>query len=53
VQVGRSLGIATVAEKVETADVLELLMEIGVDFAQGYHIARPQPLLRGIPVTLG
>jgi diguanylate cyclase (GGDEF)-like protein/PAS domain S-box-containing protein len=53
VQVGRSLGIATVAEKVETADVLELLMEIGVDFAQGYHIARPQPLLRGIPVAFG
>lgn len=53
VQVGRSLGIATVAEKVETADVLELLMEIGVDYAQGYHIARPQPLLRGIPVAFG
>ncbi|MEZ5459307.1 MAG: EAL domain-containing protein [Steroidobacteraceae bacterium] len=47
------MGIATVAEKVETADVLELLMEIGVDYAQGYHIARPQPLSGGIPITVG
>jgi diguanylate cyclase (GGDEF)-like protein len=44
VEVGHSLGIQTVAEKVETAEVLALLAEIGLDYAQGYHIARPQPL---------
>lgn len=47
VQVGRSLGIATVAEKVESAEVLALLAEIGVDYAQGFHIARPQLLVAG------
>ncbi len=45
VQVGHSLGIQTVAEKVETAEVLALLVQIGVDYAQGYHIARPQPVI--------
>ena len=43
-QVGRALGIATVAEKVESAEVFALLGQMGVDYAQGYHIARPAPL---------
>jgi Amt family ammonium transporter len=43
-KVGRALGIATVAECVETAVVLEELKRIGVDFAQGYFIARPAPI---------
>jgi diguanylate cyclase (GGDEF)-like protein/PAS domain S-box-containing protein len=43
-KVGRALGIATVAEWVESEAVLEELKRIGVDFAQGYHLARPLPL---------
>lgn len=43
-KVGRALGIATIAEFVETAVVLEELKRIGVDFAQGYFIARPLPI---------
>ncbi len=43
-KVGRALGIATIAECVETAVVLEELKRIGVDFAQGYYIARPLPV---------
>jgi diguanylate cyclase (GGDEF)-like protein/PAS domain S-box-containing protein len=43
-KVGRALGIATVAEWVESEAVLDELKRIGVDFAQGYHLARPQPL---------
>ena len=41
VDLGRSLGLRTVAEGVETAEVLAFLAEIGCDQAQGYHIARP------------
>lgn len=41
VHLGRSLGLRTVAEGVETAEVLDFLGEIGCDQAQGYHIARP------------
>ena len=44
VQVGHSLGIATVAEKVENGAVMALLADLGVVYAQGFHIARPQPL---------
>jgi Amt family ammonium transporter len=43
-KVGRALGIATVAESVETAAVLGELERLGVDFVQGYHLARPRPL---------
>ena len=43
-QVARSVGIETVAEQVESRAVLEKLREIGVDYAQGYHIARPAPM---------
>jgi Amt family ammonium transporter len=43
-QVGRALRILTVAEHVETPEVLSVLERIGVDFAQGFHIAEPRPL---------
>jgi Amt family ammonium transporter len=43
-KVGKALGIATVAESVETAEVLAELERIGVDFVQGYYLARPRPL---------
>jgi diguanylate cyclase (GGDEF)-like protein/PAS domain S-box-containing protein len=42
--IGRALGIATVAECVESAEVLAELGRIGVDFAQGYLFGRPQPV---------
>jgi EAL domain-containing protein (putative c-di-GMP-specific phosphodiesterase class I) len=32
-----------VAEGVETADQLEALRDLGCDWAQGYHLARPGP----------
>jgi Amt family ammonium transporter len=43
-KVGKALGIATVAESVETAAVLGELERLGVDFVQGYYLARPRPL---------
>jgi ammonium transporter, Amt family len=39
-KVGRALGIATVAECVESEAVLVELKRIGVDFAQGFHLAK-------------
>lgn len=44
-QVGQVMGLRTVAEFVESERILQRLREIGVDFAQGYAIARPRPLL--------
>ena len=44
VDIARGLGKRTIAEFVEDAETLELLRGMGVDFAQGYHIAKPAPL---------
>lgn len=41
------LGIRVIAEHVESEHVLVALQEIGVDYAQGYHIGRPDRQLGG------
>ncbi|MCG8369023.1 MAG: EAL domain-containing protein, partial [Proteobacteria bacterium] len=40
-EVGNAMGIETIAERVETKQVLDKLGSLGVEFAQGYYIARP------------
>lgn len=40
-EVGRAMGIATIAERVESKEVLDKLGDLGVEFAQGFFIARP------------
>ncbi|MEQ1593028.1 MAG: DUF1631 family protein [Thiobacillaceae bacterium] len=42
--VGHALGLKTIAEYVENAQILDKLREIGVDYAQGWQIAKPVPL---------
>jgi EAL domain-containing protein (putative c-di-GMP-specific phosphodiesterase class I) len=44
VQLGKVMGIETIAEFVENDTTLQLLAEIGVDYVQGYGISRPRPL---------
>ena len=39
---GKSLGMMTTAEGVETASQLEFLRNAGCDQVQGYHLGRPQ-----------
>ena len=38
------LGVRTIAEFVETKETLTKLREIGVDYVQGFGVARPQPI---------
>ncbi|MCP3129620.1 bifunctional diguanylate cyclase/phosphodiesterase [Shewanella sp. KJ2020] len=40
----RVMGIETVAEFVENQDIIDCLQSIGINYAQGYAIGRPQPL---------
>jgi diguanylate cyclase (GGDEF)-like protein/PAS domain S-box-containing protein len=41
VALARDFGVQTVGEGVEDAETLELLAALGVDYAQGFYIARP------------
>ena len=49
-RIGRVMGLHTIAEFVEDDAVLATLAELGVDFAQGYGIARPAPLSQATPL---
>ena len=44
-RIGTAMGIHTVAERVESVDVLQELARLGIGFAQGFHIARPRSIL--------
>ena len=41
--IAQVVGVTTVAEFVEAPGVLEQLDELGIDFAQGYLLHRPEP----------
>jgi EAL domain-containing protein (putative c-di-GMP-specific phosphodiesterase class I) len=43
IAMAHGLGLAVVAEGVETADQLQWLVAHGCDLVQGYHVARPMP----------
>ena len=43
-RIGHVLGKQTIAESVESAEVLAKLREIGVDYAQGFHLEKPYAL---------
>ena len=47
-EIGHVMGKSTIAEFVEDEATVRALRDIGVDYLQGYHIARPQ-LIPGIP----
>ena len=40
-KIGRAMEVATIAEKVESAEVLTVLKNIGVDYIQGFHLGEP------------
>ena len=46
-RIGQVMGIQTVAEFVENDEILACLKALGVDYAQGYGIDRPRPLVGG------
>ena len=44
-KLAKQMGKKTVAEFVENRQVMEILSEIGVDYAQGYAIGRPKTIV--------
>jgi EAL domain-containing protein (putative c-di-GMP-specific phosphodiesterase class I) len=54
-QIGHTMNIRTIAEFVENEATLNAVRDIGVDYAQGYAIARPVPIEVGLynePITI-
>ena len=45
VRVGHVMEVQVIAEWVENEDTLQLLEEMGVDYAQGYHLGVPKEIL--------
>jgi EAL domain-containing protein (putative c-di-GMP-specific phosphodiesterase class I) len=45
VNFAKTLNIQIIVEYVEDEETLEIIKECGVDFAQGYFIAKPEPML--------
>ena len=43
-QIGKAMGIQTIAERVESAEVLTELARLGIGYAQGFHIAKPRSI---------
>ena len=55
-EIGRSLGKQTIAEFVDSDEVIAELRKIGVDFAQGYFLGKPkvfEPELRVVAAGSG
>ncbi len=42
--IGHVMGLKTIAEFVKNEAIVNKLVELGVDYAQGYHFAEPKPI---------
>jgi len=42
--IAHAMGKTTIAEYVDSEECIAILKEIGVDYAQGFHIGMPTPL---------
>ena len=51
-RIGKVMGKQTIAEFVENDATIQALREIGVDYAQGYGVGRPEPFEKLVPATL-
>jgi len=47
-QIAQFMGMQTVAEFVESKEVLECIKGIGINFGQGYALGKPEAILSGI-----
>jgi diguanylate cyclase (GGDEF)-like protein/PAS domain S-box-containing protein len=46
IKLARTLNFKVIAEQVEDLGAFEAVQKMGVDYMQGYHLGRPQPLAR-------
>ena len=46
-EIAHASGKETVAEFVESAEIAERIVDLGIDYAQGFHLGMPGPLAEG------
>ncbi|WP_335187532.1 EAL domain-containing protein [Nostoc sp.] len=44
-RIGHVMGVKTIAEFVENNAILQRIKALGVDYAQGFEVAKPRPLV--------
>jgi EAL domain-containing protein (putative c-di-GMP-specific phosphodiesterase class I) len=44
IEMAHAIGAEVVAEGIEDAATMQAVTDLGADYIQGYHIARPMPL---------
>ena len=44
-QIGHVMGLKTIAEFAENQEIIDQLRAMGIDYAQGYGVAYPEPLV--------
>ncbi len=44
IEIAKLVGMQTIAEYTESADIMNELQTMGIDFAQGYHVHEPAPI---------
>jgi EAL domain-containing protein (putative c-di-GMP-specific phosphodiesterase class I) len=49
ISLGHSMGLAVLAEGIETQAQADFLRELGCDYGQGYWFGRPQPAAQLLP----
>jgi EAL domain-containing protein (putative c-di-GMP-specific phosphodiesterase class I) len=42
--IAKAMGKETIAEFVESEEIKQILIEMDVDYIQGYHVEKPRPL---------
>ncbi len=50
-EIGHLTGKLTIAEFAENEEIIQVLRELGVDYAQGYGISQPRPILSKIELA--
>jgi EAL domain-containing protein (putative c-di-GMP-specific phosphodiesterase class I) len=46
VSIAKEVGIKTIAEFIETDEILQEIKKLGVDYGQGFFLAKPAPELK-------
>jgi EAL domain-containing protein (putative c-di-GMP-specific phosphodiesterase class I) len=50
IELARTLGVAVIAEGIETQEQADALVTLECDYGQGFHLGRPEPVKPELPL---